>query len=672
MDERKLKPLNYNESSKQNDKKLEVEENILKLKQLFPSVVKDGQLDVEALKNELGVYEESDVYERYQFTWKGKQEARQEAQKYPEARTLKLCEEDSKNIDTTENLYIEGDNLEVLKLLKTNYYGQVKMIYIDPPYNTGKDFIYKDNFKKSKEESEEEEGYTEDGNRMQKNENTNANYHSNWLNMMYPRLKVAYQLLSDDGVIFISIDDNEVANLRKMCDEVFGEDNFIASFIWEKNYAPKNNAKYVSENHDFVLFYAKNLIYLPNLGLPRTVKMDSKYKNPDNDPRGLWRPNNLSASGFNSKGVYKIVTPNGRVCYPPNGNSWRYSEDKFKELLKDNRIYFGKDGNGIPVPKIFLSEVKDTSTPLTIWKYQDVGHTDMAYKLLKSIFDGSKFFDYPKPIQLIKRMLQLSTSPDSLVLDFFSGSATTAHAVMELNAEDGGNRKFIMVQIPESCDVKSEAYKAGYTNICEIGKERIRRAGDKILKELQEKHEKYSIEQKQLEVAQATNSLLSQPTEDEDGNPIQQPTDLQKYVKEPSALDIGFRVLKVDSSNIKNIIHSNDIDKLQLELNKGVNLIKPDRTELDLVFEIILKMGLSLNAQITEKEFQNKKLYVVENTVICLDYNITSDIADQIINKYKPIKIIFKDNSFATSKDKLQIMSYQNIEVRVIENIVRG
>jgi adenine-specific DNA-methyltransferase len=373
------------------------------------------------------------------------------------------CPEESVNFDTTENLFFECDNLDALKYLQTTHLNKVKCIYIDPPYNTGKSRQYKDDFG-----------------------DITGCKHSDWLNMMYPRLYLARDLLRDDGVIFISIDDNEVHNLRKICDEIFGEENFVAQIIWERAYSPINLKKHFSESHDYILCYAKSVGNLVCNGLPRSNEANDRYSNPDDDLRGVWKSTDCTVGPVVKEKVYEITLPSGRKVLPPNARCWLYTKQRFEEMVADNRISFG-DGNGIPRVKKFLSEVKQTMTPMTLWKYTEIGHSQDAMRALKEVFDGKTYFDYPKSTELIKRMLQLYTRENDIILDFFSGSGTTAHAVMQLNAEDGGNRKWIMVQLPELCDEKSEAYKAGYKNICEIGKERIRRAGKKVLQEAKHK-----------------------------------------------------------------------------------------------------------------------------------------------------------------------------------------
>ncbi len=589
-------------------------ENIQKLKQLFPEVFTEGKIDFEKLQQVLGEYVE-DSNERYNFTWNGKGRALRLSQT-PSLGTLRPCKEESKDWDTTGNLYIEGDNLEVLKLLQKSYYGKVKMIYIDPPYNTGKDFVYKDDFHDSLENYKKITGQVDDsGNALSTNTEASGRYHTDWLNMMYPRLRLARNLLTDDGVIFISIDDNEVHNLRKICDEVFGEDNFVAQVIWERAYAPVNLKKHFSECHDYILCYAKNIDLLNCNGLPRDEKVDSRYRNPDNDPRGVWQSDNLTVGPAIPEKVYEIVTPNGRKIMPPSGRCWLYTKDKLMEMIADNRIWFGEDGGNVPRVKRFLSEVKQGLTPMTIWKYTEVGHSQDAAQKLKALFDGKDYFDYPKSIDLIKRCLQLYTERGSLVLDFFSGSATTAHAVMQLNAEDGGNRKFIMVQLPEPTDEDSEAYKAGYMNICEIGKERISRAGEKIKEEIG---------------------------------------------LEAQNLDIGFKVFKLDTSNIRK--WQPDYDNLEQSLLEYVDNYVEGRTELDVVYEIMFKYGLDLTYPVDEFIIAQKKVYSIGfgMLMICLDDEITTEIAKGILEKIKELspessRVVFKDNGFKTDSNKTNI-----------------
>ena len=571
--------------------------------------------------------------ERYSLTWNGKSEARQIAQEVSTG-TLRPAKEESKNWDNTENIYIEGDNLEVLKLLQKSYHGKIKMIYIDPPYNTGKDFVYKDNFTDNIENYKKVTGQvSEEGTKLTTNTDTDGRYHSNWLNMMYPRLKLARNLLTDDGVIFISIDDNEQANLKKLCDEIFGEENFIAQIVWERAYAPVNLKKHFSESHDYIVCYSKNINLSINNGLKRSEEADNRYLNPDNDPRGVWQSDNFSVGPAVESNIYKIVSPSGRENYPPNGRSWRVSEEKFKEMLLDNRVWFGEDGNGVPRQKRFLSEVKNSITPMTIWKYIEVGHSQDATKKLKELFDEVHVFDYSKTVELIKRCIELYTVQDDIVLDFFSGSATTAHSVMQLNAEDGGTRKYIMVQLPELCDEDSEAYKAGYKNICEIGKERIRRAGEKI--KLDE----------------------SLPLENRE------------------KLDVGFKVFKLDSTNIKE--WDTDTENLQQSLLDSIENIKRDRNTLDVLYEILLKYGLDLNIPIEE----NKDFYSIGggSLLVSLNKEINNEVINSICEEYKKLQeidkdfkttVILRDNSFKDDEVKTNaIKKLEQVGISEIRSI---
>ena len=628
-----------------------IEQNIEKLKEIFPEVFSEGKIDFSKLEEELGFFKEKSD-ERYNFTWNGKSEAKKIALT-PSTGTLRPCKEESKDWDTTQNLYIEGDNLEVLKLLQKSYHKKVKMIYIDPPYNTGKDFVYKDNFRDNIKNYLEITGQVDsDGNKLSTNSETSGRYHSDWLNMMYPRLKLARNLLKDDGVIFISIDDNEVANLRKLCDEIFGEDNFVADIIWERAFSPVNLKKHFSENHDFIIAYAKNIEHLNCNGLLRDEKSLNGYKNPDNDLRGLWTSGDLSVGPAIADNIYEIITPSGRIVTPPNGYSWRLNKTRFAEFISDNRIWFGEKGDSVPRIKRFLSEVKNTITPMTIWNYKDVGHSQDAKQRLKQLFDDKSYFDYPKPVTLINRILELYSDKNDLIFDFFSGSATTAHAIMKLNSEDDGNRKFICVQLPETTDEKSEAFKAGYKNICEIGKERIRRAGEQILNQVQNDNTKDRL---------LRHSVLD---------------------TESKKLDIGFKVLKLDSSNIK----SWDSDfltegaegtrKLQANLLDAIDNIKSDRTENDLVYEILLKYGLDLTLPIEELNINGKKIYSIGfgSLVCCLDNDIDTDTVEKIAELKKQfeadyglesMRVVFKDSSFKNSVVKtnaLQILKQNGID----------
>lgn len=594
-----------------------VADNIELLKQLFPTIVKEGNIDLNELKALLGeTVEEKEEY--YRFTWAGKNQARLEANK-PTTATLRPNKADSKDWDTTNNIFIEGDNLEVLKLLQKSYANEIKMIYIDPPYNTGKDFVYKDNYADNLGNYLNITGQTnEEGKKTSTNTESDGRYHSNWLNMMYPRLRLARNLMTDDGVIFISIDDNEVHNLRKLCDEVFGEDNFIGNIVWERAYSPVNLKKHFSENHDFLLCYAKSINYTINNGLKRNEEANAAYSNPDNDKRGLWQSDNFSVGPAIESKIYEITTPFGRKVLPPKGRCWLLTKERYEEFLADNRIWFGSKGDGVPRIKRFLSEVKDSLTPMTIWKYSDVSHSQEAAQSLKKLFDGASYFDYPKPVNLIKRCLELYSDKNSLVIDFFSGSGTTAHAIMQLNAEDDGLRKCISVQLPETTEDKSEAFVAGYNTIAEITKERIRRAGEKIKKDFKDKE---GIDK----------------------------------------LDIGFKAFKLDSSNIN--AWDGNPDNLEEQLDIFANNIKTDRTEEDILFEILLKYGLDLTVPIDEKTIAGQKVFSVgQGTLfICLSNAISPSVSEGIGTWKQELnpticRVIFKDTGFQSDKDKTNAM----------------
>ena len=542
--------------------------------------------------------------ERYQFTWPDKRKAILAANA-PVNATLRPCREESVNFDTTQNLYIEGDNLDVLKCLKETYLHKVKMIYIDPPYNTGNDFVYEDDFAESTAEYLANSGqFDEQGNRMVTNTESNGRFHTDWLNMIYPRLKVARDLLTEDGVIFISIDDNEAKDLKNITDELFGERNFLAQVVWERAFSPINLMKHFSPSHDYVLCYAKNIEATVCHGIGRSDEANDRYSNPDNDPRGVWSSSDISVGPAVQENVYPITTPSGRIVEPPAGRSWRLSRKAFRERLKDNRIWFGPNGDNTPRIKRFLSELRKTGiTPMTIWKHTEVDHSQGATQKLAKLFDGKKYFDYPKSVPLIERCLQLYSDSDSIILDFFSGSATTAHAVMQLNAEDGGNRKFIMVQLPELTDEKSEAYKAGYKNICEIGKERIRRAGKKI---------------------KADSPLTTQN------------------------LDTGFRVLKLGSTNMEDIYYSPAATD-QRNLFNMVDNVKPDRTSEDLLFQVMLELGATLDSKIEETTVSGKTIYNVADNylVACFDQDVADDVVTAIA-KMQPMYAVLRDTSMKT------------------------
>ena len=546
--------------------------------------------------------------EAYEFTWVGKKAAIVEANK-PIRKTLRPCPEESINWDTTENLYIEGNNLEVLKLLQESYLNKVKMIYIDPPYNTGNDFIYNDDFKITSEEYTVETGeWDMDGNRMFKNTDTNGRFHSDWCSMIYSRLMLARNLLADDGVIFISIDDNEQSNLKKCCEEVFGAQNFVAQLIWERAYAPKNDAKYVSNSHDYVLMFAKNISDFVIGRLPRTAEANARYQNPDNDSRGVWKPSDLSVKTYNAACDYPITTPSGRVIEPPAGRCWRLSKKAFLERLQDNRIYFGIDGNSVPCMKRFLTELKyDGMAPTSIMFYKDVGHSQEGAKEVTNIMDAG-VFDGPKPIRLLLRLLTLANlREDSIVMDFFSGSGTTAHALMKYNAENGKNCRFVMVQLPEKTKEEGTSYKAGYKNICEIGRERIRRAGAKLKEE--SSHD----------------------------------------------LDIGFRVLKLDDSNMNDVYYS-PAEYSQDLLSMFESNVKSDRNDLDLLFGCLLEWGLPLSLPYSSEQIDGCTVhnYNDGDLIACFDENVPDRVIKEIA-KRQPLRAVFCDSSFENSPSKINV-----------------
>lgn len=566
-------------------------------------------VNFDVLRQLLGDDTVEDATEAYEFNWVGKQEACAEVLR-PINKTLRPVKEDSVDWDNTQNLYIEGDNLEVLKLLQKSYLGKVKMIYIDPPYNTGNDFVYHDDFARTQAEEDLFAGNVDElGNRYIKNTDSNGRYHSDWCSMIYSRLMIARSLLSEDGAIFISIDDNEQKNLKNICDEVFGENNYLAQVVWERAYSPVNLKKHFSESHDYVLAYAKSIENLICNGLPKTSDALDRYKNPDNDPRGPWKSADATVGPVVNDKLYPITLPSGRVVYPSSGRCWLYTEARFKEMVADNRVWFGADGNSVPAIKKFASEVKQTMTPMTIWKYTEVGHSQEAAQNLKKLFDNHDYFDYPKPVELIKRCITLYSSKESVILDFFSGSATTAHAVMQLNAEDSGNRKFIMVQLPEETDENSEAYKAGYKNICEIGKERIRRAGKKI----KEEH------------------------------------------PEAKDLDTGFRVFRIDESNFE------DVERTPKEYNQDqldlfLNNVKSDRNDLDLLFGCMLDWGVQLSLPMSSEEVDGKMIYTVNDgdLVACFADKVTDSVVKAMADK-QPLRVIFRDSCFEQDADKINI-----------------
>ena len=568
-------------------------------------------VNFDVLRQLLGDNAVEDAPEAYEFNWVGKQAARAEVLQ-PTKKTLRPVKEDSVDWDNTQNLYIEGDNLEVLKLLQKSYLGKVKMIYIDPPYNTGNDFVYHDDFVMSADEYAEASGSVDElGNKYIKNMDSNGRFHSDWCSMIYSRLMVARTLLSEDGVIFISIDEHEEENLKKISNEIFGCSNFVGTIIWERAFAPKNDAKYLSDSHDYVLVFAKTIDKFQIGLLPRSEEANARYKNPDNDPRGPWTADNMTVKTYSANYDYEIVTPNGSVMSPPNGRCWFTSKERMDKLIQENRVWFGETGGNMPRLKRFLCDVQQGMTATTIWKYTEVGHNQEGRQELKKLFDNKGYFDGPKPLRLISRILTIANlSANSIILDFFSGSATTAHAVMQLNAEDGGNRKFIMVQIPEETPEDSEARKAGYNTIPEIAKERIRRAGKKIKEE----------------------------------SPLT-----------TADLDTGFRVFRLDEGNYEDVKRSPKEFK-QDQLDLFLNNIKTDRNDLDLLFGCMLDWGVQLSLPMTQEVVDGKTIYTVNDgdLVACFAENVSEDVVKAMAEKM-PLRVIFRDSCFAQDADKINI-----------------
>ena len=591
-----------------------VDDNIKKIGALFPNCVTERKndageveyaIDFDMLKQELSSVVVEGKEERYQFTWPDKKKSILAANA-PISDTLRPCREESVDFDNTQNLYIEGDNLAVLKLLQETYLGKIKMIYIDPPYNTGNDFVYNDDFAESAEEYLAHSGqFDEEGNRLFSNTESNGRFHTDWLNMLYPRLKLAKDLLTDDGVIFISIDENEVQNLRKVCDEIFGELNFISQLGWQKVYSPKNQARYFSNDYEFILCYCKDINHFSLRMLPRTAEMNARYKNPDNDPRGDWKPGDCVGSGERKNGYYDVISPiTGKVFNVPQGKHWVYAPETMKQLLDDNRIYFGKDGNAFPAVKQFLCDVSGRRAS-SLLMYEDYGHTDMAKKdLIKLFQDLVKVpFDTPKPVKLIKMLSILGSGDNDIILDFFSGSATTAQSIFELNAEDtNSNRKFILVQLPEPLENNEGAAKIGLHTIADVGKERIRRAGTKVKDDA---------------------GMLA------------------------ADLDTGFRVLKLDSSNMKDVYYTPD----EYEINMFDMLsdnIKEDRTPEDLLFQVMLDLGVLLSSKIEEEIIAGKKVFNVADGFLyaCFDAGVSEETITAIAKK-KPYYFVMRDSSMA-------------------------
>jgi len=590
------------------------QQNIEQLRQLFPDVFSENKIDVHALTAQLiesGGEVISPEEERYNFTWNGKTKARQIAQT-PSTGTLRPSKEESINWDSAENLFIEGDNLEVLKLLQKSYHKKVKMIYIDPPYNTGKDFVYKDNFHDNVQNYLEQTGQLDnEGNKLSTNLNTSGRFHSHWLNMIFPRLKLARNLLSDDGVIFISIDENEYSNLETLCKEVFGEDNFIGELIWIKKFSPQNDANYFSLNHESILCFAKSKASFKRNLLPMTEEQLGRYTNLDNDSRGVWQSDNLTVATYSESYDYPITTPSGRVVNPAEGRCWAVPKSGFDTLVSENRIWFGKDGGNVPRLKRFLSETQQGRVPISILHYDEVGHTQSASQELKKLFGNKKYFDFPKPVRLIEHLMSIATDKDDIVLDFFAGSGTTGHALLNKNKEDGGNRKFILVQLPEPISEKSDAYKDGFKVISDITIKRISKVEN-----------------------------------------------------------ISFKKFTLDETNIRP--WDADFDNLEQVLREATESIKSDRSNEDVLYEILLKYGIELTVPVETEVVNGKQVFVVGAgaLIVCLDDGITSEVVEGIAklkDKLDPetAQVVFKDAGFADSNVKtnaIQILKQAGID----------
>lgn len=597
------------------------EENFHKLEAMFPNAVTETitgydekgraiikrAIDADVLRQEISAQVVEGMQERYQFTWPDKKKSVVLANA-PIAKTLRLDGSKSVRRDGTpggidsENIYIEGDNLDALKLLQETYLGKVKMIYIDPPYNTGSDFIYEDDFSQETGEYLENSGqYDEEGNRLVQNMESNGRFHTDWLNMLYPRLRIAKDFLTEDGVIFISIDDNEQENLKKICDEIFGQQNYIGIILWKKK-TNGNNMGFLPPVHDYILCYAKNQIEIEDMGYEVSNEfMNSKFSNPDNDERGSWTTMDLSA---NHKGPYfAIENPaTGEKFYPPEGRYWVFNENEIKQRIADGRIIFGRSGNSRPVQKVFAVNRKYNKIRAESW-WENKGINADATSEQKELFGVAKLFTSPKPVKLIRNLIEIVSNRNCIVMDFFSGSATTAHAMLQLNAEDGGHRRFIMIQFPEKCVEKSEAFKAGYHNICEIGEERIRRAGKKIKEE----------------------SPLTTET-----------------------LDIGFRVFHVDSTNMQDVYYRPD-DYNQGQMELFAENIKPDRTPEDLLIQVMLDLGILLSSEIEEIVIAGKKVFSVAEGYLlaCFDSDVTEETVTEIA-KRNPFYAVFRDSGIAS------------------------
>ena len=621
-----------------------VSENVEYLRELFPEAFTEGQVDFDVLKQLLsGVLEERD--EKYGLNWHGKRRARQLALT-PSTGTLRPCLAESVDWDTTQNLMIEGDNLEVLKLLQKSYAGKVKLIYIDPPYNTGKDFVYPDDFRDTIQNYMEVTGQVDGANgRVSSNTESSGRFHTDWLNMMYPRLMLARQMLSGDGAIFVSIDDGEASNLRKLCDEIFGEENFVATFVWQKR-TTRENRKVFSFDHDFVLCFAKNktLFQASRNLLPLTEEARNRYSNPDDEPRGPWQSVSLNAQagpGRRREQFYTVTTPGGRRVDPPAGRCWIVTEDRMDEFIADNRVWFGEDGNNVPRQKSFLSEAREGLTPHTLWTAEEVGTTDSAKRDLTRLFDGVCVFDTPKPVGLLERIVQIALRPGELALDFFAGSGPLAEAVLKVCAADGHARHFILVQLREPLDDSlpqiEDVRALGLTTISDITKERVRR----VLRNVQ---------------AQQDGATLFT-----DGAPT----------------PWGFRAFKLDHSNIR--AWDPSPEDLEDALFDGVEHLREGRTEQDVLYELLLKLGLDLCVPIEERTIAGKTVHSIGagTLFVCLPKKVepseVEELALGIAGWREELKtagettVVFRDSAFADDVTKTNASAI--LEQHGIENV---
>ena len=598
------------------------QDNVARIRELFPNCITEAKgengavklaVDFDQLRQELAESIVEGPQERYHLNWPGKREALLTANA-PIAKTLRPCREESVDFDTTKNIFIEGDNLDALKLIQDNYLGKVRAIYIDPPYNTGGDFVYDDDFAEGFGDYLARSNQTDtENNRLVLNTEANGRFHSDWLTMIFPRLRLARNLLQDDGVIFISIDDNEVSRLRSICDEVFGSENFITCFVWQKTLTRRNDARLVSTAHEYILAYARDITKAQILRVDADEKQRATYTNRDNDPRGDWLAVPFHAPNLRPNLTYPITTPGGRVLMPPAGRCWSTTKEKFEVLLADDRIYFGKDGNGMAQRKKFWLEREEGMVPWTWWSFDYAGENREATKEIKDLFDNESPFSAPKPTKLIKRLFNLVSAKDGdLFLDFFGGSGTTAQAVLQLNSEDGINRKYIVVQIAEACSEETVAYKNGYSNIAAITKERLRRCGKEVLR-----------------------------------------GDNHKYSKN----DVGFRALRIDTSNLADVFYSPDaLDKENLDL--FVDNIKPDRTPEDLLFQVMLDWGVDLALPIAKQAIQGKDVFFVDGNALAACFDASGSIDEVFVKelaKHVPLRVVFRDAGFKNSTVKINV-----------------